>query len=149
VTFPRLSVDHVLMPGLVRLACRLGLACLLGLAGCRGEGGRWLDGPRVELRYESQPLAGALVRLHLDPKSAPELSGVTDDSGVAVLAGTAGPSDGSYAVSLEAVSGGGWVFDPRMTDAAKSNLKVTLQAGAAARIELPSGSIRPLNSRLK
>jgi hypothetical protein len=135
--------------GLSGLVCLLGMVGLLGLAGCGGAGGRGLDGPRVELRYENQPLAGALVRLHLDPKSDPVLSGVTDDSGVAILDGKAGPGDGSFAVSLEAVSGGGWIFVPRVTEAATSDLKVTLQAGSAARIELPAGSIRPLGGRFK
>ncbi|TWT73313.1 hypothetical protein [Allorhodopirellula solitaria] len=103
------------------------------------------NGPSVLVTYQSQPLADVQVCLH-ESASGPVLAqAVSAADGQATFREIPAPEPSEYSVSLQSLSDGGWILDPKYTNPAKSLVRLApLGDGDPQTIELPRGAVRPL-----
>ena len=103
------------------------------------------DLPRVTVIYESHPLADVHVRLRAST-TGPELAhAITSTDGHAHFPSLPSPEPDQYFISLESSGDGGWILDPKFTDAGKNGLTLRQFSDVSQKqIELPRNAVRSL-----
>ncbi|TWT50918.1 hypothetical protein Pla22_36610 [Rubripirellula amarantea] len=128
------------------LALSPALLLLCIFSGCGSpETGTSTSNASVSVRYQGQPIADVVVRLHSELNGPPLTQAITDASGNASQFQLPSPEPPKYFVTLESVSDGGWILDLNAIERTGIVLELSsFNLNPIQNIELPPQSVQPL-----
>lgn len=102
--------------------------------------------PAIKVVYQSGPVANVHVQLHASDNGPVLARAITSTDGKARFVDLPNPEPSEYFVSLESVSDGSWILDPKLTQRFTKTLRLDpLTQNANQSIELPPRSIQSLH----
>ncbi len=108
------------------------------------------DAPSIKVVYQSDPVANVHVQLHGTENGPIVARAITSADGKARFVDLPDPQPAEYFVSLESVSDGGWILDPKLMQRfTKTQRLKPLTQKSTQSIELPPRSIQPLQHKTK
>ncbi len=138
-----MSTRHFPVIGLLSCICFCG--CDSSPQSDTGSGG-----PSITVVYEDQPLADVQVRLHEAAQGPVLAQAITSDEGRAVFRDLQSPEPSEYFVSMDSLSDGGWILNPKVVKPALDAIRVQpFATNTNQQIELPSRSIQSLQPNTK
>lgn len=104
------------------------------------------DSPAVKVMFQSSPLADVHVRLHASPDGPAIVQAITGADGRALFGDVPSPEPDQYHVSLESISDGGWMLDPKVIAPTLDSLRLgPLSQNQTQAIDLPPRAVRSLS----
>ncbi|QDV66438.1 hypothetical protein Poly24_01240 [Rosistilla carotiformis] len=127
------------------------LVSLLAIVGCSDSSSESSNqSPTILLRYKGDPLANVRVQLH-DSESGPVVAAAISDPTGQARFKQVSPSGGpQYFVSVESISDGGWILDPKLGDPATSGLSIPTFDSTSQQpheLDLPPSAVRLLTRK--
>ena len=127
------------------------LVSLLAIVGCSDSSSESANqSPTILLRYKGDPLANVRVQLH-DSESGPVVAAaISDQAGQARFKQLSPPGGPQHFVSVESISDGGWILDPKLGKPATSGLSIPSFDSTSQQpheLDLPPSAVRLLTRK--